>query len=103
MSDFSVYHNSRNWVWSVVKNVPEGVLIREMPFFILRNLMSLLYFTMHGRLSIFRSKIDALRFLGDVLEKREKIQRGRRFERFEEYISGFGWDEIRRILFGDGD
>ncbi|MEM2191863.1 MAG: glycosyltransferase family 2 protein [Archaeoglobaceae archaeon] len=97
MSDFSVYYNSRNWVWSILKNVPTRVLIKEFPFFILRNLTSIAFFVAQGRFSILKSKLDALRDIRKVLKKREELQKKRRFERFEDYIDGFGWKVLRNV------
>jgi len=94
LSDFSVYYNSRNWVWSILKNIPTKVLLKEMPFFILRNVTSMVYFCSKGRFSILKSKFDALRGIRKVLKKRRELQKRRKFEKFEEYIDGFGWGAL---------
>lgn len=91
LSDFSVYYNSRNWVWSILKNIPTKVLLKEMPFFLLRNLTSVAYFCSKGKFSIIKSKIDALKGIRKALKKRKELQRRKKFEKFEEYIDGFGW------------
>ena len=94
LSDFSVYYNSRNWIWSILKNIPTKVLLKEMPFFMLRNVTSMVYFCSKGRFSILKSKFDALRGIRKVLKKRRELQKRRKFERFEEYIDGFGWGAL---------
>ncbi|ADB58256.1 glycosyltransferase family 2 protein [Archaeoglobus profundus] len=97
LSDFSVYYNSRNWVWSVLKNAPRRILIKELPFFLLRNLTSVIYFCLNGKFTVIKSKIDAIKELGEVFKKREIVRRGKRFERFEEYIDGFGWKVLKNV------
>jgi len=91
LSDFSVYYNSRNWVWSILKNIPTRILIKEMPFFFLRNLTSIAYFCSKGKFSILKSKIDALKEIRKILKKRKELQKRKKFDRFDEYIDGFGW------------
>jgi len=97
MSDFSVYYNSRNWVCSVLKNVPTNVLVRELPFFIARNLTSIIFFCLSGNFSILRSKMDALRDIGKYLNKRRGIQGRKRFDRLDEYVNGFGWRSLVNV------
>jgi len=97
LSNFSVYYNSRNWVWSILKNVPRDVLFKEFLIFLLRNLTSVIYFCLNGKLSVIKSKIDAVKELREVFKKRKIVQRNRRFERFEEYIDGFGWKVLKNV------
>ena len=98
LSDFSVYYNSRNWVWSILKNVPTSVLVREFPFFIARNLTSIIFFCSSGKFSVLRSKIDALRSIEKCLNKRRKIQERKRFDRLDEYVEGFGWKSLLNVV-----
>ena len=98
MSEFSVYYNGRNWIWSVLKNIPTRVLVKEFPFFILRNLTSVAFFLLKGRKSIVKSKVDALKGLRRVLEKRRELQAKKRFDRFEEYIDGFGFKTLKKFI-----
>jgi len=97
LSNFSVYYNSRNWVWSILKNVPRDVLFKEFLIFLLRNLTSVIYFCLNGKLSVIKSKIDAVKELREVFKNGKIVQRNRRFERFEEYIDGFGWKVLKNV------
>lgn len=97
LSDFSVYYNSRNWVWSVVKNVPRDLLLREFPYFILRNFSSMLFFCLRGNFAILKSKIDAIRELRKFLEKRREVQQKVRFKAVEDYIEGLGFGKALKV------
>lgn len=97
LSDFSVYHNSRNWVWSVVKNVPASLLLKDLPFFLMRNMSSMLFFSFRGNFSVLRSKVDALRQLRKFLEKRRDVQRRARFGAIEDYIEGLGFGGALKV------
>lgn len=93
LSDFSVYYNSRNWVWSYLKNVPSPIFWKEFPWFLLRNFTSLVYFCAKGKTkAILKSKIDALRGLRTTLNKRKKIQsKARDKKEIEKHLNGFGF------------
>ncbi len=97
LSDFSLYHNNRNWVWSVLKNIPRRVLIKEFPFFILRNLAFVCHFCLQGKWIALKSKIDAVKEIRKILKKRREIQKNARYDKFEEYINGFGWRELKNV------
>ncbi len=100
LSDFSVYYNSRNWVWSYLKNVPSPIFWKEFPWFLLRNFTSLVYFCAKGKTkAILKSKIDALRGLRTTLSKRKEIQ-GKTGDKkeIEKYLNGFGFKSIKKCL-----
>lgn len=98
LSDFSVYYNSRNWVWTFIKNVPTPLFWRELPWFILRNITSIAYFCLIGKAKpIIRSKIDAIRGIKLSLKKRKKIQSDIKCRRMEEYINGFKVGAVGKI------
>lgn len=77
-SDFAVYYGHRNLVWTFFKNMPTPLLWRYLPWHITANLFFLLYYSLRGQWrAISRSKIDALRGLRRVLNKRHAIQQSR--------------------------
>ena len=77
-SDFSIYHGHRNLVWTFIKNMPLPMLLYYFPQHLALNLFTLAWFALKGRFAlIFKAKIDALKGLGSVLDKRKAIQRQR--------------------------
>ena len=75
-SDFSIYYGHRNLVWTYFKNMPTGMLWRYLPFHLLLNLVSLLYFSFKGRPRvILRAKWHALLGLRRVLNERGRVQK----------------------------
>jgi GT2 family glycosyltransferase len=77
-SDFVIYHGHRNLVWSFIKNMPGHLLWLYLPVHIATNILFLLYYTLRGQgRAIWQAKIDALRGLSPVIQKRKEIQRTR--------------------------
>lgn len=77
-SDFSVYHGHRNLVWTFIKNMPGALFWSFLPLHLLLNFFSLALFTARGqRLIILKAKIDAVRALPQIIQKRKQIQKKR--------------------------
>lgn len=78
-SDFSVYYGYRNMIWTFIKNMPSPLFWILLPLHIATLLFFMAYLTWRGQgKAIGRAVIDALRGLPAVLEKRKKIQQGRK-------------------------
>lgn len=78
-SEFSVYHGHRNMVWAFVKNMPSILFWLFLPMHIVLNLFSVGWFICKGQgKTIVRSKIDALRELPKMWNKRKAIQSKRK-------------------------
>lgn len=78
MSDFSIYHGHRNMVWGFVKNMPGLLFWIFLPFHILINFFSIIWFSLKKRRkTIIKSKVDALRGLQKMWLKRKEIQSNR--------------------------
>jgi GT2 family glycosyltransferase len=74
-SDFVIYHGHRNLVWSFIKNMPGHLLWVYLPVHIVVNVLFLIYYSFRGQSSaIWRAKIDAVRELAPVIQKRKVIQ-----------------------------
>ena len=103
-SDFLVYYNNRNWVWTYVKNVPSTLFWRELPWFLLRNFAYIIYFSAKGKARvILKSKIDALKGLKMALSKREEIQSKARDKKgIEQYLNGLGYKKCLVIALKIG-
>lgn len=78
-SDFAIYYGHRNLVWVYFRNMPLILLLLSLPLHIAANLLAIAFFSVKGRSSIiFKSKMDALRQLPEILKQRKKIQQDRR-------------------------
>ena len=78
LSDFTIYHSSRNTVWTFVKNMPGLLFWLYLPQHLLVNAMTTLVYAIHGQgRAALRGKRDALRALPRVLGERRRIQAAR--------------------------
>jgi GT2 family glycosyltransferase len=80
MSDMAIYYSLRNSELVRVKNVPFEVFIRCLPEFIIGMIVEFIYFAVkHRKLGLYvRSRIDAVRLLPKMIEKRRLIMKTRR-------------------------
>jgi GT2 family glycosyltransferase len=77
-SAFTIYHSSRNQVWTYVKNMPSPLLWLYLPQHLLTNALTLLAFAVQGQARAgLRGKRDAVRELPRVLAERRRIQAAR--------------------------
>ncbi len=77
-SAFSVYHGHRNLVWTFIKNMPGILFWLLLPIHVLLNLVSIIYFSMHGQNKvILAAKWDAIKGIPKMWRKRHKIQSSR--------------------------
>lgn len=77
-SDFSVYHGHRNLVWTFVKNVPGMLFWVLLPVHLLLNIVTVCFFIGLGQGRVIcRAKLDAIKGLATVWEKRKMIQTNR--------------------------
>jgi len=78
-SDFSVYHGHRNLVWTFIKNMPSLLLLLFLPFHILLNIISIIYFSINGKaMVILTAKIDAIKGIPSIWKKRKSVQKIRK-------------------------
>ena len=78
MSDFAIYHGHRNLVWSYFKNMPALLLWAYLPLHVLMNVYFVFSFSFQGKLNaIVTAKIDAIRGLPLILNKRRMTQKSR--------------------------
>lgn len=88
-SDFSVYHGHRNIVWTYIKNMPFPLFWVYLPQHLFLNVISLMWFALFGQARvILNSKIDAVKGIPVMLEKRKTIQRNRKIKA----------SDVRRIM-----
>jgi GT2 family glycosyltransferase len=78
-SDFSLYHGHRNLVWTYIKDMPGILFWLFLPFHILLNIITVVYFSLQGQGKIIiRAKFDALRSAPKMWKKRKDIQQNRK-------------------------
>ncbi len=77
-SDSSVYYNSRNLVWTIVKDIPTKPLLVDLPWILFQNILSIgWYITQRQGRPIIKAKFDAILGLPKMIKKRKKIQGGK--------------------------
>ena len=78
-SDFSIYHGHRNLVWTYVKNMPGILFWILLPIHLVFNFVVVIYYLVRGKGKIiFRAKIDALKGIPRMWQKRREIKDSRR-------------------------
>ena len=72
-SDYTIYYGNRNILWNCIKNFPSHLLITSLPWIVGRNLAVIPYYLLNGHASaILRSKMDAVKGITKMLEKRSR-------------------------------
>lgn len=75
ISDFAVYHNWRNNVWTVFKNLPLNYIIRHFYLILLSELMQIGISLLRKKPIIIKAKIDAYKNIRKILKKKKKIKK----------------------------
>lgn len=80
MSDLAVYYSLRNSELVRIKNVPLGIFLRYLPWFIISEISEFIYFAIkHRHFRLFlKAKRDALKMLPLMLKKRKKIMKNKK-------------------------
>jgi GT2 family glycosyltransferase len=99
MSDMQVYFTTRNSELVRVKNVPLSVFIRCFPAYLAYEFAEFFYFAVrHRRLGLyFKAKLDVLRLLPKMLQKRKEIMQKKRVG--DSYISSLMTSIWQRSYF----
>lgn len=87
-SDFCIYQGHRNLVWTYIKNMPGVLFWLFLPLHLLLNLVSVVYFSAQGQgRVILRAKIDAIKNMTKILQKRRLIQKKRVASLFDIFLT----------------
>ena len=79
LSDFTIYHNQRNMVWTWVRDMPWPLLLAYLPWHLAANVAVGWSLARRGHARVvMRAKRDALRGLPRVMRERTRLQRGRK-------------------------
>ena len=75
-SDTSVYYGNRNLLWYTVKNFPERTLLFFIPWIIGRSIVVIPYYFLKrkGR-AIIKAKVDSMKGLQKMINKRQSIKK----------------------------
>ncbi len=83
-SDFLLYHSRRNIEYTYFKNMPGILLLLSLPFHFIYEILTFIDAIHKEKLPIFlRSKVDFLRHLPSLIQKRNHIQKKRVISIFE--------------------
>ena len=75
-SDVSIYYINRNLLWNVVKNFPTRTFLYSIPWITGRFCSVIPYYFLQGKQKIIvRAKIDAVKGLRTMAEKRKRIKK----------------------------
>ena len=79
ISDFNIYYGNANRLKVIIKDFPRGLIIRFLPWILLRQMFEFFYYTvLHLSLAPTRARLRVLSELGSLLRKRRGIQSRRR-------------------------
>ncbi|WP_409433205.1 glycosyltransferase family 2 protein [Litorimonas sp. RW-G-Af-16] len=89
-SEFSVYHGTRNRIWTFRKNMPHALAIPLFPFFLATNLFVLTW-------SVFRKGRFAPTFRGmrDGFAAKALIRKSPRTAKRRDIVQALGWNPIK--------
>lgn len=81
-SEFVTYHFQRNSLWLIIKTLPLGFIVKNLPFLLLSQLGMLIIAMKQKRLTLaVKAKIDAFRRLERIIRKRSIIMKtAKKFE-----------------------
>jgi hypothetical protein len=109
LSDTHVYYHTRNLEFVWIKNMPLGLMLRFAHHKLVQEIGSFCYLCLrHGKWApYFRAKIDALRMLPQMLQKRRMVQKRRRVSNAylrslmtSMFTWSFIWQKIRQFVNG---
>jgi Predicted glycosyltransferases len=90
-SDLAVYYGNRNIVWYPIKDFPFRLLITSLPFIVARNLAVVPYYALRGQGGvILKSKLDALKGVVKMMEKRKDVVRRADYSHINRFVEIWG-------------
>ncbi len=90
-SDLAVYYGNRNIVWYPIKDFPFRLLITSLPFIVARNLAVVPYYALRGQGGvILKSKLDALKGVVKMMEKRKDVVRRADYSQINRFVEIWG-------------
>jgi GT2 family glycosyltransferase len=92
-SDFAIYYWQRNIIWSFLKNTPSDLIWKALPAHFMANVIFAAYRILRGQIgAVRRAKVDAIRGLPKILNKRKIIQQNIKIDPSELFsVMEKGW------------
>lgn len=87
VSDFTIYHNWRNYNWTLFKNLPQDYIIKHFYLIFINDLIQIgITLARNRSSSAVKAKIDAYRNIKKFLDKNKKINKRIEFEDLEKWF-----------------
>jgi GT2 family glycosyltransferase len=86
ISDFAVYHNWRNYTWTIFKNLPKNYIVSHLHLIILTEISQIAISLFRKKPVILKSKFDAYRCIPKFLRKKENIKKVVEFGEIEKWF-----------------
>jgi GT2 family glycosyltransferase len=87
LSNFTVYHNWRNYTWNLFKNMPGSFILKHFHLIFLSELSQIGISLLRGKPVILKAKLDAYSNINKFLEKNKKINKRVPFEEIEKFLT----------------
>ncbi len=86
LSDFTVYHNWRNYTWTLFKNLPYSFLLWNFPLIFIAEISQIFLNLARGNYIILKAKKDAYTGLKMAIDKKKRIKRRYPFKEIEKFF-----------------
>lgn len=86
LSDFTVYHNWRNYTWTLFKNMPLRYILKNFYLIIPTEIAQIILNFYRGKFIIFKSKLDAYSNLKKICSKNKKMKIKVPFENLQKWM-----------------
>jgi GT2 family glycosyltransferase len=97
-SDFSVYYGQRNLVWTFIKDMPGIFVWLLAPVHFLANILQIILALFRKQTKItLKAKIDAMKKLPSIIEKRKAVQKSRNIP-IMQIIQRMDWNPISPLI-----
>ena len=77
ISDFGVYHGTKNKLYLIIKDYPLSLLIQKFPKIFFRQLISMGYYLTKGKKAAFKARLTFIKNIPKMLGKRKTIQKNK--------------------------
>ena len=86
LSDFTVYHNWRNYTWTLFKNIPGKYIIKHLHLIILSEISQIALSLLRGKPVILKAKLDAYKSVSKFSRKKKKVNKKVPFNEIERWF-----------------
>lgn len=86
ISNFAVYHNWRNYTWTIFKNLPLKYVITHFYLIIINELIQIMISLLRKKPITIKAKIDAYKNINKFLKKNKKVKKKIDFKDLEKWF-----------------